>query len=260
VAIADLHGDLDQALVSLRLAGVVDEHGSWSGGSTVLVQTGDLLDRGDQGKEVLDLMQRLQREAGASGGRVEVLLGNHEAMNLLGDWRYVSPGDIQGFGGRDARQAALAPDGEHGAWLRGLPVAVRVGQTVFVHGGITPSWAQHGVEELDRAFHAALAGEGSPQVLGEDGPVWYRGYLQGELTQSCPALQQALASLGAERMVVGHTVQKSGQVAVRCGGALLGIDTGISDHYGAHTAVLELRGDDAWALYADGPQDLPDPP
>jgi hypothetical protein len=61
-------------------------------------------------------------------------------------------------------------------------------------------------------------------------------------------------------MVVGHTTQRSGEVAVRCNGALLGIDTGISDHYGAHLAAIELRGGvDAWALYPDGPEDLPDP-
>ncbi len=261
VAIGDLHGDLERSLAVLRLAGLVDEQARWSGGEAVLVQTGDLLDRGDQGRETLDLLLRLQVEARAAGGRVEVLLGNHEAMNMLGDWRYVTPGDIEGYGGLEARKSALSLGGEHGAWLWRLPVAVQVGDTVFVHGGITPAMAEQGLDRLNAWFLAALEGEASPAVLQEQGPTWYRGYLQGGVTEVCPSLQRALASLGATRMVVGHTTQRSGEVAVRCQGALLGIDTGISAHYGAQLAALELRGgEDAWALYATGPEDLPDPP
>lgn len=261
VAVADLHGDLERSLEVLRLAGLVDQAGHWCGGQAVLVQTGDLLDRGDQGSELIDLMQRLQVEAAQAGGRVEVLLGNHETMNLMGDWRYVTPGDIEGYGGQQARQLALSAQGDDGAWLRERPVAVRVNDTVFAHGGITPQMAERGLEGLSAWTQAALAGTESPDVLGRDGPTWYRGYLQGDVPEVCPALQQALATLGATRMVVGHTTQRSGRVAVRCQGALIGIDTGISAHYGAHLAALELRGgDDAWVLYASGPEDLPDPP
>ena len=259
MAVGDLHGDLEHSLAVLRLAGLVDERGAWSAGATVLVQTGDLLDRGDDGVQTVDLLQRLQGEAEAAGGRVEVLLGNHEAMNLGGDWRYVTPGDVAGYGGLEARKAAMAPSGDDGAWLRQRPAAVRIGRTVFVHGGITPEMAAHGIAPLNARVAGALRGEASPEVLGEDGPLWYRGYLRDGLVQACPRLQEALASLGATRMVVGHTTQRSGEIAVRCGGALLGIDTGISEHYGAQLAALELRGEDAWALYPDGPQDLQDP-
>jgi hypothetical protein len=260
LAVGDLHGDLEHSLAVLRLAGAVDEQGHWSGGQAVLVQTGDLLDRGDDGVETLDLMQRLQREAAEAGGRVEVLLGNHETMNMLGDLRYVTAGDVAGYGGAEARALALGPGGEDGAWLRQRPAAVRIGRTVFVHGGITPAMAELGLEQLNARVQAAVAGQADPSVLGDEGPLWYRGYLQRGLTDSCPDLEQALRSLKADRMVVGHTTQRSGEVAVRCNGALLGIDTGISDHYGAHLAALELRGGvDAWALYPTGPEDLPDP-
>ncbi len=260
VAIGDLHGDLGSSLAVLRLAGLVDDEGRWSGGETVLVQTGDLLDRGDEGVETVDLMQRLQREAAEAGGRVEVLLGNHEVMNMMGDWRYVTPGDVEGYGGQVARQAALSSSGEDGAWLRQRPAATRVGRTIFVHGGITPTMAELGLERMNAWVLAAMEGGADPAVLGRDGPLWFRGYLEGELTEVCPALSQALLALKAERMVVAHTTQRSGRIAERCGGALIGIDTGISEHYGAHAAALELRaGSDAWALYPSGPEDLPDP-
>lgn len=77
---------------------------------------------------------------------------------------------------------------------------------------------------------------------------------------ACQELEAALIQLDARRMVVGHTTQRTGRVAVRCGGALLGIDTGISRHYGGHRSALELRAGDARAIYPTGTQDLPDPP
>ena len=74
-----------------------------------------------------------------------------------------------------------------------------------------------------------------------------------------PTLGQSLAALDAKRMVVGHTTQSSGRILSRCGGRLLVIDIGISDHYGAHLGALELTNDDARALYPEGPVDLEDP-
>lgn len=259
VAVGDLHGDPEAALDTLRLAGLVDDQGGWAGGAAVLVQTGDTTDRGPSSRAVLELMVRLQQEAPAAGGRVITLLGNHEVMNLQGDWRYVSEADLADFGGQQARQAALSPEGELGRWLRDQPAVAQVGETVFVHGGVRPAWAALGVQGLAAAVDAALEGRASPEVLGDEGPLWYRGYLQAPEPIACAELGQALTALGARRMVVGHTTQRTGRIAARCGGQLLAIDTGISAHYGGHRAALELRDGDAWALYADGPQDLPDP-
>ena len=85
VAIGDIHGSYDGLVSILRAADLLSEEGNWAGGTDTLVQTGDFLDRGAQTREVMDLLQRLQKEASAAGGRVEVLLGNHEALNLLGE-------------------------------------------------------------------------------------------------------------------------------------------------------------------------------
>ncbi len=97
VAVGDVHGAYDALLTILRAADLVDAGGHWAAGDSVLVQTGDILDRGDEVDRVLDLLQRLREEAAAEGGRVEILLGNHEQMNLLSDFRDVSPGAFAAF-------------------------------------------------------------------------------------------------------------------------------------------------------------------
>jgi len=259
VAVGDLHGDTDATLAVLQLAGVVDAQGHWSGGQATLVQTGDMLDRGLSSKGVVALLQRLQAEAPASGGQVVVLLGNHEAMNLQGDWRYVSPEDLNEFGGEQARREALSAQGALGSWLRQRDAATRIGDTVFVHGGLRPAWAAMGTSAVSAQVRAALDGAGSPMVLGPEGPLWYRGYVQEPEVLACKELGEALTALGARRMVVGHTTQRNGRILSRCGGQLLAIDTGISAHYGRNLAALELRSGDAWGLYPAGPEDLPDP-
>lgn len=259
VAVGDLHGDVDAALAVLAMAGLVDAAGTWVGGDTILVQTGDTTDRGPRSKGVLELMQRLQAEARAAGGEVHALLGNHEVMNLQGDWRYVSEGDVAEFGGVEARKAALAPDAPLGAWLRASDAAVAVDGVVFVHGGIRPAYASLGARGISDAVRAALDGRQSPEILGDEGPLWYRGYAQAPEPVACAELGEALVALAARRMVVGHSTRKDGLVASRCGGQLLIIDTGISAHYGGNLAAIEIRQNDAKALYPTGAVDLPDP-
>ena len=91
VAIADIHGDLAAFTGILRAAGLTNERGEWSGGRARLVQTGDYTDRGADVRAVMDLLRALERGARSARGRVDVLLGNHEVMNLLGIYRDVNP-------------------------------------------------------------------------------------------------------------------------------------------------------------------------
>ena len=91
VAVGDVHGAYGQLVTILQEAGLIDAETHWIGGSAIFIQTGDLFDRGLEVFEVMDLLMRLQEEAAAAGGRVEVLLGNHEGMNLIGFFRDVNP-------------------------------------------------------------------------------------------------------------------------------------------------------------------------
>ena len=107
VAVGDVHGELDGFTAILREAGLIDDSGGWVGGAATLVQLGDVLDRGPRPRAVFDLLMRLEAEAAHAGGRVVMLLGNHEAMNLLGITRDVNRDAFAEFvdEGSERRQA-----------------------------------------------------------------------------------------------------------------------------------------------------------
>ena len=97
VAIGDVHGDYNQFVTLLRQSGLIDEKDDWIGGATHLVQTGDVPDRGPDTRKAMDLLMKLEGQARKSKGYVHALIGNHEAMNVYGDLRYVHAGEYAAF-------------------------------------------------------------------------------------------------------------------------------------------------------------------
>lgn len=190
VAFADVHGAYEELTTLLQSVGVVDAQLHWSAGKTHVVSLGDLLDRGADSRKVMDLLMRLQGEAQTAGGQLHVVLGNHEAMNVLGDLRYVVPGEYAAYAAEEdaaerarqrdeflTRQAGataadfdrlfppgyfghrklLGPDGTYGRWLLGLPAAIKINDTVYMHGGPSTLLGGRTVEQLDRDYTAALS-------------------------------------------------------------------------------------------------------
>jgi hypothetical protein len=266
VAVGDVHGDADALRDALRLAGLIDDKGRWSGGKAHLVQTGDIPDRGEQTRAAFELLMRLEGEALAAGGRVHALLGNHEVLNMTGDLRYVTPGELASFAdqsatpdapgtpkGLNGHREAYGPQGRYGRWLRTHPAVVRINDTLFLHGGLAPSVPGKTLAEVNRWVRQDLF-PGQPKGGGVDplGPLWFRGYAQGADTEAEQALDTVLKRFGAKRMVMGHTTSREGRIRQRFGGKALFIDVGLSTGYGRHIAALELRGDQLTALYPDG--------
>lgn len=258
VAIGDVHGDLSATKAALRLGGLIDERGHWSGGDTVVVQTGDVLDRGSDEQAILDLLMRLQAEADKDGGAVHLLQGNHELMNAAGDFRYVTPGgfaDFQDVAGLDtsdpvlsrlpaeqrARAAAFLPGGFYAKRIATHPVVVVVGDTVFAHGGVLPKYAGQ-IEQLNAEVASWLLGAptaGAKVVRTPDSPVWSRHFSDDTDPGDCQLLDRSLDILEAKRMVVGHTVQR--RINAACGEKVWRIDVGMASHYGGTPQALELR-------------------
>jgi len=125
LSIGDLHGDFEQTSGILRNLGLMNEDGGWSGGSDVLVQTGDIADRGTEEIDVYKALFRLQDEAKANGGELIMLLGNHELMNLQGDY---SSANSMGIANRTE---AFGPQGWLGKELRQrTQVVARIGKKI----------------------------------------------------------------------------------------------------------------------------------
>ena len=97
VAIGDVHGDYDPFVSLLHSAGLIGAGNKWTGGKTHLVQTGDVLDRGPDSRKAMDLLMALEPQAKKAGGDIHPLLGNHEAMNMYGDLRYVSAEEYESY-------------------------------------------------------------------------------------------------------------------------------------------------------------------
>eukprot|EP00920_Eleutheroschizon_duboscqi_P039706 GHVT01095338.1.p1 GENE.GHVT01095338.1~~GHVT01095338.1.p1 ORF type:complete len:360 (+),score=68.19 GHVT01095338.1:183-1262(+) len=158
VAVGDLHGDVMNTLLILRATEIVDDDGKWIGGTTLLIQTGDLLDRGPDGPALLDLFQQLSDAAKRKGGQVLQLLGNHDIMNMCGDFRYVHPKETEQFGGAEARTAAFQEGGKYNTLLRNFHSAFIVNDILFVHAGLIPQYARVGLQALRDRMEEELAG------------------------------------------------------------------------------------------------------
>jgi hypothetical protein len=102
IVLGEVQGAANTVATFLEHLDLIDSEHHWSGGDTVLIQTGDLIDDGEHVLAALDLFMRLQGEAAAAGGRVIVLIGNHEALNMLGELRDVNPIAYQSFAGPDS--------------------------------------------------------------------------------------------------------------------------------------------------------------
>lgn len=158
-----------------------------------------MVDRGVDTIALYELLQRLRKEAQEQGGQVVSVLGNHEIMNMVGDWRYVHPDDIASFGGKQARIEAFSKEGWIGSDLFKWNLTAKVGSSVFCHGGILPKHAQDGVdginqrtkESLDMYIHEKHDKYG---LFGGDGPTWYRGFAVGD-ERICTVLDKALELL-----------------------------------------------------------------
>jgi hypothetical protein len=158
-------------------------------------------------------------------------------------------------------RAAWSPSGEFGRWAIANPAVAKIGDTLFVHGGLSAEYAPLGIEEVNRRVAAAMrAADASPSGILSDplGPLWYRGLITRDARadpdgaaaaaagKPRPSIEEELAAVlaatGAKRIVVGHTPSLAG-IVVANGGRLVRIDSGISRHYGGPLSWLEIVGD-----------------
>lgn len=238
VAIGDIHGDLSAAIKALKLAGVISlsipnnetdiKSINWEGGNTFVVQLGDQIDRvrpnklvndlcaprdsglvDDEGSDlkIIWLFEKLNSQAMKKGGAVISVLGNHELMNVEGDFRYVSPREFKEFAtffkekkkndqfphGYESRKRVFSPGGAIAKKLGSSRYSiVQVGSWVFVHGGISPRLANeytidnvntiikdwlHGKTDATTMKHVAEIYSSDDETYS---PFWNRMYTESD--------------------------------------------------------------------------------
>lgn len=237
-AISDIHGQYDLMLKILQAGKIIDAQGNWAFGSNQLVVVGDIMDRGDKVNEALWHVYVLQQQAKAAGGMVHMLPGNHETMVLRGDLRYVHPNYQQVADKLNTPLPELyGKTTVLGAWLRQLPLFVRINDTLFVHGGISPEFAKgtESIADVQQAFAQswgqskdALKQQPLANLLQTgQGPLWYRGYFKDDIPSNPALLTEQLARFGAKRIVVGHTTMDD--VYQHHNGVVYSVDSNIKE-------------------------------
>lgn len=260
VAFGDVHGDLDVTRRALRLAGAIDAQDAWIGGDLIVVQVGDQLDRGDDDRAILDLFDELPEKAKAAGGAFIPLNGNHELLNATLDFRYVTPGSFSSFAEltsnnaavralpeeQRGRGAAFLPGGIYAKKLAKRPFYAIVGDSVFVHGGITTKHLRYGLDKADKETKDWLDGRApNPPtvVVAQDGAVWERRYSQQTGPDDCKELERVLQALDKKRLVMGHTVQNP-DISFACDDRAVRTDIGMSKGVrSGRVQVLEIVGE-----------------
>jgi hypothetical protein len=278
VAVGDVHGDFAAFVSVLRAARIIDEKNRWIGGKAHLVQTGDIVDRGGESRKAMDLLMSLEKEANKAGGRVHALIGNHEAMNLYGDLRYTTPEEFAAFrSGRSAEirsafweresqsrpsppsgaerdkwdvehplgwfehRLEFGPKGKYGQWIRSHQAVVKINDSLYLHGGISPRFAEFSLDKINDMVAAELNDfsriTDRSAVTAEDGPLWYRGLSQDAGAADSAHVDQLLARYGVSRIVVAHT-PTVGAILPRYAGKVIVIDVGLSSFYGTHPVCL----------------------
>jgi hypothetical protein len=292
-AVGDPHADYARLIDLLVKGDIIDEVGrqpdqlesvKWKAGNAVLVCTGDMIDKGTDSIEVLQLFMRLQKIAPEAGGMVVVTLGNHEAEFLGGptdkNKEFVAELQQKNI---DISQIRSGTDSLGlGQFMLSLPFAARINDWFFAHAGNTnsknPDKATHprSLEEL-RSFletDVKANGYGGPSLSESDSlleakldnPWWEKKGDTGQDSQN--RLRKYVTALGTpshrvQHLVIGHQPgkvdfngdqpRKKGVMVNRYLGTIFLIDCGMSSAVNNSTgALLRIRRDDVYSIRFEG--------
>ncbi len=263
LVIGDLHGDYQTTINLFIKLKIINYDKQWIAQpkNTFVIQMGDQVDGGGRGEgdvngelELINFMEELNQKAISYGGAVLSLIGNHEVMNLIGDFRYASQKDIDDVGGLEIRKQIFSPGGNlFNSLSCTRNVVVRIGSWVFVHAGILPRHIQknntgdkwfESVNNLMRLFMQGKKTTFDPEIqqlfLDKNGVIWDRDY--GSEQPECSTWDKTKRLLGVDKIVVGHTIQD--QINSKCDNKIWRVDVGISTLFGTNNMqVLEILDD-----------------
>lgn len=213
LAVSDIEGEFNALYQILVRAKVINKRFEWIFGNGHLVIVGDCFDRGQNVMECLWLVYSLEERARREGGYVHFILGNHEIMNLNGDWRYVHPKYATTANHKLGHVALYGGNEELWRWLRTKNIIEKIGDILFVHGGIAIDMLnlQLSVDEINNKVRPFYTRSGEPfsdpllnVVFNNNSPFWYRGYYQSSASQE--QIDKTLMFYKVNTIVTGHTI------------------------------------------------------
>lgn len=250
VALSDIHGQYELMLKLLKANNVIDDKNHWNFGKGHLVINGDNLDRGDRVLDILWYLFYLQKEAEKAGGKVHVLLGNHEIMVLNGDVRYLhkkyryTSALFQTLYNNFFKEGSVLGD-----WIASHQVMLSVNEKLFLHAGVSPTILdlKLSIKEVNELFRkqiirrhedAIYQDKKLAELYGGNGPLWYRGYFDS-LALEVKEVKKTLKRFKQNAIIVGHTSLEA--IKSLYGGKVIAIDCRIK--LGETGQVLIIEND-----------------
>jgi len=252
IAIGDIHGDLQAFQSCLRKAKVINQENQWIGGKVHVVQVGDILDRkprnDDQSDEdseflIIQLICHLQIQSYLAGGGYHPVIGNHELMNILGIFDYVSPMGMRHFRNFNERKEFFRVGGDFCKYLAcGWNPVIKINQSLFCHGGISKqSASKYTIQEINDMMRSKLFYKNSnlqehefqQLFMGDQGILWNRMYSHEgpETPYVFKSLIYVLQKYQCKFLIIGHTPYTEG-IKVKYNGHVICIDTAMSRAFG----------------------------
>lgn len=251
-AFGDIHGDLNAFILVLKKAKLVDNNLNWCGGDSHVVQVGDILDRKirdveytdeDSEFKIISLILKLQLESYVAGGGFHPVIGNHEIMNILGIFDYVSPMGMAHFKTLSERREYFKIGNNFCKYLAcGWNPVIKIGDLLFCHGGMNLYIAnKYSIEDINFIMRDTLYGNEyhlnnkyfNELFLDTNSILWSRIFSvnvqNGKNIE--PVLDKILKLYGVKAMVVGHTPQENG-IKYKFNNKVICIDTGMSEAFG----------------------------
>jgi len=273
IVIGDVHGDVERLLKMVKSIGLFSNTLEWIAEpkNTIVIQLGDQIDSLSRSVnenaqdwenlpdvEVLALMDRLDliaQSASGGSGRVLSLIGNHEIMNVLGIFDYVSLNSMNKLGGQNNRALLFNRGNQFAQILSRRNILVKIGPFMFCHGGLLPQhldYVQCNFNLINVAMQKYLRGN---EILTSeeeyivrdiifhdtDGIVWLRKYV--ELLQIQPHILESVIDSVCMRtdtkvLFVGHNTMA--EITRVANGKLYFTDAGFSRAYAIHDNYVEI--------------------
>ena len=255
MVVGDIHGELEGFIEIIKNAGLIDDECNWIGGSDILIQTGDVIDRGPYSLEAVDLLKELQIKAADAKGKVIRLCGNHELMILQKDFRYAN------FKNRESFAAELKRDILQGNVL----ASYTDGERLYTHAGLR-SIIKDAIEDRGKANkHELKSSKINLFGLSENINKIFRDCVENDSLAKHPIFHVGRDRGGSDPVggifwcdfssvsnseeawlipqVFGHTLTKKNEVKTAQGLSLIDVDAGMCRVYGGERVYLEITSD-----------------